>query len=408
MARNWDGRGKVVVITGAATGLGLESATALAGRGATVVIGARDAAKVKRACERIRACHPAARLHSLRLDLGDLESVRGFAEQVARLPEVTGAAAAGGQGGGGTAAAAKANGLGRAGNGGVGNGNGGNGGGAGVYCLMLNAGVMNMSKKAAFPLVAGADADARDQPDLQFLTNHVGHQLLARLLEPELRRAGELARRGGGAAGGGGGGAAGGGGGGNGGGGDCARAVFLSSCAHFTTYPASRGGPLRLRPFGGPDIYEPWSAYGQSKLCNVLCAREFARRFEADGAPVVSVACHPGVIVATDLFRHIPGGGWPPLRAAVALLFKPFFKTIPQGAATQTFLATAPISRPSAGGGGGGNGGGGGAAASAVAGVRNGGYYADVNISPTSAAAADDALGTRLWDVTESICGAWA
>jgi NAD(P)-dependent dehydrogenase (short-subunit alcohol dehydrogenase family) len=363
-----------VVVTGAATGLGLESAKQLAARGATVVLGARDAGKMRHACDTIRASYPAARLHSLRLDLSDLDSVREFADEVRRLPEVSGGAGAGGvvtatvarSGGGGSKPTTSGGGV-----------DAGSSNGAGVYCLMLNAGVMALPKRAAYPLGAAANASSpEDQADLQFLTNHVGHHLLARLLEPELKRAGELARRNG---------SAGGGGNGSTAPRDCARAVFLSSCAHFTTYTASQGGPVRIPNFGGPDKYEPWLAYGQSKLCNLLDAREFARRWRDEDAPCVAVACHPGVIVATDLFRHMPIR-WEPLRAALALLFRPFLKNIPQGAATQTFLATAPITGDGRG-------------------VKNGAYYADVNISPSSPASADDVLGRKLWDVTEAMVG---
>jgi hypothetical protein len=97
------------------------------------------------------------------------------------------------------------------------------------------------------------------------------------------------------------------------------------------------------------------------------------------------------VIVDTSLFRHMPGplGGWEPARAILSLLLRPFLKTVPQGAATQTWLASAKVA----------------ASASDLSGVRNGGYYADVNISPTSPAGEDDALGARLWDVTDGLCG---
>lgn len=328
------------MITGAATGLGLESARQLAGRGATVVLGARDAGRLKRACDAIRAAQPAARLHALRLDLSDLDSVRDFAAEVKRLPDVSR-----GSGGGGGA-----------------------GSGGGVYCLMLNAGVMALPTRAAFPLSAAAGAASpEEQPDLQLLTNHVGHHLLARLLEPELLRAGQALPPS-----------------------DRARAVFLASCAHFTTYPSSRGGPVRLAPFGGPAAYDPWLAYGQSKLCNVLDARAFAARWRDANAPAVAVSVHPGVIVGTELFRHFPGMSWAPLRAVVALLLRPCLKTIKQGAATQVFAATGPIGGDEGGGG---------------EGVRNGAYYADCRISPSSAASADDALGRRLWDATEGLVG---
>lgn len=38
---------------------------------------------------------------------------------------------------------------------------------------------------------------------------------------------------------------------------------------------------------------------GQSKLCNVLFMRELNKRLQAEGAPVVTVACHPGTCAAS-------------------------------------------------------------------------------------------------------------
>jgi hypothetical protein len=37
-----------------------------------------------------------------------------------------------------------------------------------------------------------------------------------------------------------------------------------------------------------------WLLQGQSKLCNVLFMRELNKRLQAEGAPVLTVACHPG------------------------------------------------------------------------------------------------------------------
>ena len=36
---------------------------------------------------------------------------------------------------------------------------------------------------------------------------------------------------------------------------------------------------------------------GQSKLCNLLFARELQQRLTAEGAPVTAVACHPGMAI---------------------------------------------------------------------------------------------------------------
>lgn len=75
--------GKVAVITGANGGLGLASAKALAGKGAQIVMAARDQAKAATARGEILAAHPAASLEIVELDLGSLASVAAAAERIA-------------------------------------------------------------------------------------------------------------------------------------------------------------------------------------------------------------------------------------------------------------------------------------------------------------------------------------
>ena len=77
-----DQRGKVAVVTGANTGLGLEASRELARKGATVVLGVRNVAKGHAAVDAIKAEIPAADVEVRRLDLGSLASVRQFAEGV--------------------------------------------------------------------------------------------------------------------------------------------------------------------------------------------------------------------------------------------------------------------------------------------------------------------------------------
>ena len=89
MSSNWtaadipDQAGRTAVVTGANSGLGLETARELARHGAAVVLACRDAAKGKRALQDIRDSVPAAELELAALDLGSLDSVRGFAERIA-------------------------------------------------------------------------------------------------------------------------------------------------------------------------------------------------------------------------------------------------------------------------------------------------------------------------------------
>jgi NAD(P)-dependent dehydrogenase (short-subunit alcohol dehydrogenase family) len=71
--------GKLTVITGATGGLGYETALALAGAKATVVLTGRNAQKGADALARIRAVHPSADISFETLDLGSLAAVEAFA-----------------------------------------------------------------------------------------------------------------------------------------------------------------------------------------------------------------------------------------------------------------------------------------------------------------------------------------
>ena len=74
-----DQTGKRVVITGATGGLGYETALALAGKGAEVVLTGRSDAKGLDALNRIRQVYPAAKITYETLDLASLASVADFA-----------------------------------------------------------------------------------------------------------------------------------------------------------------------------------------------------------------------------------------------------------------------------------------------------------------------------------------
>ncbi len=75
--------GRVAVITGANGGLGLASAKALAGKGAHVVMAARDQDKAAAARAEILTAHPDASLEIVELDLGSLASVQAAADTIA-------------------------------------------------------------------------------------------------------------------------------------------------------------------------------------------------------------------------------------------------------------------------------------------------------------------------------------
>ncbi|MFB9377321.1 oxidoreductase [Kineococcus gynurae] len=129
-----------------------------------------------------------------------------------------------------------------------------------IDVLVNNAGVM------VPPLSRTADGF-----ELQVGTNHLGHFAFTGRLLPAL-----LA-------------------------GDGARVVSVSSVAH-------RFNPLDRENYQSETSYSKWHAYGQSKLSNLLFALELNRRAGAAGAPITSVAAHPGVS-DTNLWKSTPLGG---------------------------------------------------------------------------------------------------
>jgi NAD(P)-dependent dehydrogenase (short-subunit alcohol dehydrogenase family) len=146
------------------------------------------------------------------------------------------------------------------------------------------------------------------------------------------------------------------------------RVVMLSSAAH-------KGAPrqgIEWDNLSGVEGYTPWRSYGQSKLANLLFARELARRFE--GTRRVANAVHPGVI-ATNLGRHMN-----PLMVGAMSLAKPLMlKTIPQGAATEVWAAVHPDTAE-----------------------VNGEYLSDCNVAKSSPQGQDLEAAERLWAISEA------
>jgi NAD(P)-dependent dehydrogenase (short-subunit alcohol dehydrogenase family) len=77
-----DQRGRTVVVTGANTGIGFETARIFAERAATVILACRDVRKAQDAATRIRAAAPGASVEVERLDLASLASVRDAAARL--------------------------------------------------------------------------------------------------------------------------------------------------------------------------------------------------------------------------------------------------------------------------------------------------------------------------------------
>jgi NAD(P)-dependent dehydrogenase (short-subunit alcohol dehydrogenase family) len=77
-----DQSGRVAVVTGANSGLGLETATALSGAGAHVVLACRNEEKAATAADHIRGAHPDASVEVVRCDLSSQASVAKAAEGI--------------------------------------------------------------------------------------------------------------------------------------------------------------------------------------------------------------------------------------------------------------------------------------------------------------------------------------
>ncbi|KAK1968516.1 short chain dehydrogenase [Colletotrichum sublineola] len=159
--------------------------------------------------------------------------------------------------------------------------------------LINNAGVMACPK--------GKTVDGFET---QFGTNHLGHFLLFQLLKPALLASSTPDFN--------------------------SRVVSVSSMGH-------RRGRIQFEDlnFHGAVEYDPWAAYAQSKLANILFANELDRRYGPSGLHALSL--NPGGI-QTPLQRHTA-------ERMDALLKEPeiarCMKTPQQGAATSVWAAAA-------------------------------------------------------------------
>src|SRR5690349_917303 len=130
-----DQAGRTAVVTGGNGGLGLETARALAGAGAHVVIAARNQEKAAGAVEEVRGENPGASLEVVGLDLSSQASVREAAARIAGAHRR-------------------------------------------IDILVNNAGVMGIPERRTV-----------DGFEMQFGVDHLGHWTLTALLLPALLRA---------------------------------------------------------------------------------------------------------------------------------------------------------------------------------------------------------------------------
>ncbi|WP_312712583.1 SDR family oxidoreductase, partial [Proteiniclasticum ruminis] len=79
--------------------------------------------------------------------------------------------------------------------------------------------------------------------------------------------------------------------------------------------------------------FRPFKAYGQSKLANVLFAKELSKKLAPYDVTVNS--CHPGAVATNMGVNRETGFG-----RGITKLLKPFFRSPEDGAATAVYLAT--------------------------------------------------------------------
>ena len=246
--------GRSVLVTGAYSGLGRETARAMANTGAHVILSGRDEDKLRETAKDL-SNRTGAAIDTLVCDLAALASVREAGTQaISRFDKLD--------------------------------------------LLINNAGIM-----------ACDQARTADGFEMQFGTNHLGHFLLTNLLVPLLKK------------------------------GEHARIVTLSS----------RGHHISPMDFDDPNFdqrdYDKWVSYGQSKTANILFTVGLEKRLADQG--IHALAVHPGGIM-TNLSRHMSEQDVADLmerirKNAEARGEAPEpFKSIPQGAATTCWAATAP------------------------------------------------------------------
>ncbi|NKB99298.1 MAG: SDR family NAD(P)-dependent oxidoreductase [Pseudomonadales bacterium] len=272
-----DLRGKIALVTGVNSGIGMETMRVLALRGAHVIGTCRTFEKAETACASVSGLTT-----PMACELADLDSVRDCAARI-------------------------------------------KGDFSQLDIVIANAGIMALPK-----------LEQAHGIELQFATNHLGHFLLVTSLVESLA--------------------------------EDARVVIVSSEAHRST---PKGG-IEFDNLSGETGYSALRAYGQSKLANILFANRLAKQLE--GRATVN-SLHPGVI-GTNLGRHIH----PMLAWTLGLVMFPFAKTIPQGAATSCYVATAPeLDNVS------------------------GRYFSDCEEKAATTFATSEQLADRLWTASENL-----
>ncbi|KAI1173252.1 short chain dehydrogenase [Nemania sp. FL0916] len=238
---------KVFLVTGASSGIGVETGRALAATGGKVFLAVRSLEKGQKECASF--LEP-GRVELLKLDTSDLASVKSAVANFLQKSST-------------------------------------------LNVLVCNAGTMAIPKR---------EATAEDF-EMQLATNYLGHYLLFHLLKDTLLKSSTPEFN--------------------------SRLVNVSSSAHRYTQIVFDDFQLKK-----PDAYEPWRAYGQSKLAQVHQANYVDRHFGPQGLHALSLM--PGGIM-TGLQQHISDElrtSWTTEPDIVA-----FCKSPEQGAATTVLAA---------------------------------------------------------------------
>lgn len=122
-------------------------------------------------------------------------------------------------------------------------------------------------------LMATPQRQTEDGFELQLGVNHLGHWTLTALLMPSLLAASQ------------------------------ARVVTVTSMAMMA------GRRVRPEDPHQRESYDPWQAYGTSKLANYEFALGLQRAFERGGAEAISLAAHPGLTHSDLQTRTVREGG---------------------------------------------------------------------------------------------------
>jgi protochlorophyllide reductase len=230
-----------VLITGTTSGVGLQASRALVERGWTVITANRDPVRAAAAAEGLGI--PSDRLHHLRMDLGDLDSVRSGVETL--IASV----------------------------------------GLSLDALVINAAVYKPSLKEPERSPQGYE--------ISMATNHLGHFLLIQMLLPELQNSSHPSRRvvilgtvtanskelGG-----------------------KIPIPAPADLGDLSGFAAGFKAPIAM---ANGKAFKPGKAYKDSKLCNMITTQELHRRLHGSTGIVFS-SLYPGCVADSPLFRNTP------------------------------------------------------------------------------------------------------